>query len=305
MHPLSSMRESSGRPTSIDDYQARAALIFTETGISHGLAFQPQPSDVIISPYGKSGTTWLQQMVHTLRTRGDMDFDDISRVCPWIEMSHDLGLDLNASQKAVPRAYKSHLGYGDVPKGCRYIVSLRDPKDAMVSMYRFMEGWFFEPGSISITEFAEGDYLSDGRETDCWTHLASWWEQRDNPRVLLMSYEGMRADPVGAIRLVSDFIHCKLDDELLAITREHTSLEFMLRYKDRFDDKLMREHGENVAGLPVGGDSAKVRKGEVGAHRYELTTELGARLDQRWSEEIESRFGLRSYQKVVEFLQNR
>ena len=273
--------------------------------MSHGLAFQPRPSDVIISPYGKSGTTWLQQMVHTLRTHGDMDFDDISRVCPWIEMSHDLALDLNAPQKAEPRTYKSHLSYREVPKGCRYIVSLRDPKDAMVSMYRFVEGWFFEPGSISITEFAECDYLSDGQVADYWTHLASWWEQRDNPLVLLMSYEGMREDPVAAIRLVAEFIHCELDDKLLEITREHTSLEFMLRYKDRFDDKLMREHGENVAGLPVGGDTAKVRKGEVGTHRYELTPKLGAEFDRRWSEEIESGFGLRSYQEIVELLGKR
>ena len=48
---------------------------------------------------------------------------------------------------AEPRAFKSHLPWMAVPKGARYIVSLRDPRDALVSMYRFMEGWFFEPGT--------------------------------------------------------------------------------------------------------------------------------------------------------------
>src|SRR5689334_4509357 len=104
--------------------------------------FVPGSTDVIISPYGKCGTTMLQQMFHTLRTRGDMDFDDISRVVPWIEMSPVLGLDLNAPQRAEPRGFKSHLSYRSVPKGARYVVSLRDPKDAVVSMYHFMEGWF-------------------------------------------------------------------------------------------------------------------------------------------------------------------
>ena len=32
---------------------------------------------VIITPFAKCGTTWLQQMVHSLRTGGDLDFDDI------------------------------------------------------------------------------------------------------------------------------------------------------------------------------------------------------------------------------------
>ena len=48
-------------------------------------SYRPRPSDIVISPYGKCGTTWLQQTFHTLRTGGDMDFDDISRVVPWIE----------------------------------------------------------------------------------------------------------------------------------------------------------------------------------------------------------------------------
>ena len=67
-----------------------------------------------------------------------MDFDDISRVVPWIEMSPVLGVDLNAPQRAEPRGFKSHLGYGRIPKGARYVVSLRDPKDSFFSMYRFM-----------------------------------------------------------------------------------------------------------------------------------------------------------------------
>lgn len=58
-------------------------------GLEYGLAFSPTPSDVIISPFGKYGTTWLQQVCHDLRTRGDMDFDDISRVVPWLETAHD------------------------------------------------------------------------------------------------------------------------------------------------------------------------------------------------------------------------
>ena len=65
-----------------------------EEVLKKGLQVKLRESDVVITPYGKSGTTWTQQIVHTLRTRGDMDFDDISRVVPWIEVSAGLGIDL-------------------------------------------------------------------------------------------------------------------------------------------------------------------------------------------------------------------
>jgi hypothetical protein len=80
-----------------------------EKSIRLGLAYQPQPTDVIISPYAKCGTTWLQQIVHGLKTRGDIDFDDISRVVPWLEWAYELGLDIYAPQKGTFRAFKSHL----------------------------------------------------------------------------------------------------------------------------------------------------------------------------------------------------
>ena len=121
-----------------------------------------------------------------------MDFDDISRVVPWIETARLVGLDLDAPQRAEPRGFKSHLAYDAIPKGAKYVVSLRDPKDALVSMYRFMEGWFFEPGAVSIEDFARA---LDASATSYWKHLLSWWAVRDDPNVLVFTYEAMIADP--------------------------------------------------------------------------------------------------------------
>src|SRR6187549_3056244 len=73
------------RPKTFEEFAARRVGMGTAEGIQRALAFKPRPDDVIITPYGKCGTTWLQQVFHGLRTRGDMDFDDISRVVPWIE----------------------------------------------------------------------------------------------------------------------------------------------------------------------------------------------------------------------------
>jgi len=170
---------------------------FSGDGYKQGLGLKLRPTDVVITRYGKSGTTWTQQIVHTLRTRGDMDFDDISRVVPWIEVSIGLGLDLDAEQRANPRAFKSHLSWDLVPKGGRYINVVRNPADVIVSLHKFQEGWFLEPGAVSVDEFADGEFL---KSRNYFTHLRSWWPRRNDADVLFLAYEKMLVDPTQSIR---------------------------------------------------------------------------------------------------------
>jgi len=271
-------------------------VMFAPADIGAGIAtYRPRPTDVVITPYAKCGTTWLQQIFHTLRTRGDFDFDDISRVVPWIETAVIAGCELEAPQRAEPRGFKSHLGYDAIPKGARYIVAFREPKDALVSMYRFMEGWFLEPGAIPLDAFAQTwlDRTESGR--DIWTHLLSWWAQRDNPDVLILSYEQMTAAPDATIRRVAGFCGIALDDDLLALALERSSLAFMLQHKDRFDDLMMRTASEARCGLPPGSDSAKVRKGGVGGHSHELSPEIAAAVDAKWREIVTPVTGFADY----------
>jgi hypothetical protein len=227
-------------------------------------------------------------------------------VTPWIETAAPLGLDLDAPQRAEPRGFKSHLSWDHIPKGARYVVSLRDPKDAVVSMHHFMEGWFLEPGAVAVGEFAETWVKAAvGGGGDYWSHLSSWWEQRDNPDVLLLSYEHMSAEPAAAIRRLAAFCGLPLDDELLALTLERSSLDFMLRHKDRFDDLLMREASERLCGLPPGADSAKVRTGRVGGHRDELPAEAGAQIDAQWAKAVTPRLGFPDYAALEAELRRR
>jgi hypothetical protein len=287
------------RATTLDELQVKMASLVTEESYGAGLEFVARPTDVIIAPYAKCGTTWLQQMVHSLRTDGDLDFDDISRVVPWIETAGDLGIDLDAEQRGEPRAFKSHLGWHDVPRGARYIVAVRDPQDALVSAYRFLEGWFIEPGTITIEALGWAHFV-EGR--GYYMHLASWWPHRHDPDVLLLAYEQMVDDLRGTVRRVSRFIGLDAGEECLAIACEQSSIESMRAHGDRYDDKMMRVRSEQVCGLPPGSVASKVGSGGVGERRVELADPLVDALAQTWRETIGSEFDLPDYGALLEEL---
>lgn len=290
------MEQTKTRASSLSELEERLAAMFTKEEIGKGLAFQLRSTDVVITPYGKCGTTWLQQIVHTLRTRGDMDFDDISRVVPWIETSPALGIDLEAEQRANPRAFKSHLPYEAMPKGGKYINSTRHPGDALYAMYKFMEGWIVEPGAINLDDYARQRFM---KSREYWQHLKSWWAQRHQPNVLFLAYEQMLADTEGTITRIAEFIGVPLDDDLMKLTLEHTSLSYMLEHKDRFDDLLMRKHSEIRCSLPEGGDASKVREGKSGGYKSVLSPEIIAELDEVWLEEIAEPLGFNDYEAMI------
>ncbi len=258
-------------------------------------AFEPRPTDVVITPFGKSGTTWTQQIFHTLRTRGDMDFDDISRVVPWIETSGRLGIDINAEQRADPRGFKSHLGYEQLPRGAKYINVIRDPLDAAYSGYKFMEGWYLEPGAVSPEEFI----LARGEDAAYHKHFVSWWQHRNDADVLYLVYEHMQEDAEGTIRSIADFAGIDVDDELMEITLEHSSLGFMQKFKDRFDDAMLRADSEKEV-LPPGSDSAKVRAGKIG--EFGWSDAVRDLYDRLWAQHIEPVTGHRTYASLIESL---
>ena len=286
----------SGRAETLVEFgQLMGRMMAPVEGAKASTPYQPRPTDVVMSPYGKCGTTWLQQTFHTLRTGGDMDFRDVSEVVPWIETAPALALDINAEQKAEPRGFKSHLSYEAVPKGARYVVAFRNPKDAFVSMYRFMEGWFIEPGAVSMEQFYQGWAMSQSHRSNYWEHLLSWWRQRDNPSVLLLTYEQMIETPEVHVRMLADFCGIALDDELLALTLDRSSFAYMLKHNSKFSDPIMLELSEQRCGFAPGSDAAKVRKGGVGGHKKELPAEIGAAIDAAWAEYIEPETGFADY----------
>lgn len=67
------------------------------------------------------------QIIHGLRSKGNLEFEEISEVVPFIEHAHDSGyVDLNKDQGYQPRIYKTHAWYPYCPKNAgKYIFITR------------------------------------------------------------------------------------------------------------------------------------------------------------------------------------
>ena len=293
------------RPTTIEDVKKRLDRFSTEKSNASGRAYRPEPSDIFIATYPKCGTTWMQQLVHCLRTRGDMEFEEITEVVPWLELSYDLGVDIYARQKARPHAFKSHLSWSQIPKGGRYIHVTRDPQDVLISFYRFFEGWFFERGSIDLEAFAEELFLDGTKSGKFWHHVIDWWHQRHRDDVLLLTYEDMIEDPEGSIMQVANFMGIDLDPELFEIALEKSSAAYMRRHVTQFDDHTLREKLDPVCGLPPTGESAKISSAGAKRNKPIVEQRLEQVLQDKWHEIVLPSTGLADYQQLRQQLKIR
>lgn len=131
--------------------------------------FQPHPEDVIIVGCIKSGTTWLQQIVHQIRTKGDEVFDNINEIVPFIsEYNYSSHINRNDAQKAWPQAFKGHSFYEDIPKvegKTRFIVATRDPFDTELSAIKYLWRLLGIDADISPEEYEV--FVSNKVSTQC------------------------------------------------------------------------------------------------------------------------------------------
>lgn len=295
------MPELPGRARSIEEYGPMMEQAMAGKRSNHR-PYQPQDGDVFITSWAKSGTTMLQQMFHQLRMAaatgaGHMDFDDVSRVVPWDDTAYMIDFDMAAPQPAAPRGFKSHREYERLPSGMRYIVSLRDPKETFVSFYRFMNGWHFERDAVPIDQFLPFWMMGGPGGCDYFTHLLSWYARRDEPDTMLVNYKTVVKDRAAAIRQMGGFIGIEVTPGIEEIVLEHTSREFMVEHKDRFDDGMICVVLERNCGIPAASDSTKVQAS--GSSVDQLPPAIADEIDAMWAERVRPATGHATFEALV------
>lgn len=284
------------RPATIEELQERLTWFRSNDSVAAAKNFRPRESDVFIATYPKCGTTWTQHIVHTLRTGGDLDFDEITEVVPWLESAHDLHIDPNAEQRANPRAFKTHLPRSELPQNARYIFITRDPVNVALSFFRFADGWMVEKDAVTVDSFVQRMFVEGTRAGTWWGHLLDWWPVRDQNNVLFLCYEDMIADAHAAITAIANFCAIAMTPELLETTLRYTSKEFMAAHRTLFDDHLFRGQRDPMIGFPPGGSSDKVSRADIKPVELHATSiEL---LQARWDEMIRDALGFGNYAEL-------
>ena len=268
--------------------------------------FKPHATDIIVAGCCKSGTTWMQQIVHQLRTGGDMGFTEIMEVVPVIEMSVQLKQDLDADQRASPRCFKTHVLYQNCPKRAKYIYCLRKPCSVACSAFKMFEGWFFQPGEVSLESFVREwvtNHDAPSKKVNTaymyFHHLVNWWPHRHDENILIMFYEVLKESYENSIRSVATFMGVA-DEKNIQAALERSTFEYMKQHSDKFDIKLLKQNSNAVFNLPekAGQGKSKIRTGTTTEGQTMMSTELLAEIQQKWEEIVTPVTGCTTYEDL-------
>ena len=262
--------------------------------------FEAEQSDIIIDGYVKTGSTWLQQIVHQLRTGGDMEFDDILQVVPSIEVAYDMGLDLSQKQMAHPRCFKSN--FSRYPKTGKHLVIFRNPYSVAFSHFKFLEGWLFQLGTVTLDEFMEAIWLQPAGSSLPYLQMycdriVSWWQHRHSSNVHVMFYEDLLEEFESGVRAIADFMGIQ-EEEKIQAALEMSTFKFMKEHWCKFSARLFKHQRNQVMGLSEEagiGHHSKIRTGSTTEGQAALSTELLHAFDKIWKEVVFPATGYASY----------
>jgi len=265
--------------------------------------YRPRDSDIIIIGPPKSGTTWLQQILHQLRTKGDEDFQDIYKVTFYIcNPAGQFHFDNNAEQAHFPRIYKHHESYGVIPttEKQKKIFIVRDPHDTAFSLTKFINRFYCcdtdvtdEEMSEMVTKQHNGDIAG---QFNC---IYSWWAHKDDPDVLYLFYEDLIADLKGMIKKIAQFLDMTFTDQELDRIIQLCTFDYMEKNKDKFKGDTVVTGMSISSGLkewkPAMG-MVRQGGGKVG-EGAKLGPKLKATVDRLWLETMGEKFGYKTYEE--------
>jgi len=250
--------------------------------------FQARPTDVLITTAPKAGTTWMQQILHQLRTGGDTNFEEIDQVVPWLERQRPprswREVLADFQERPDPRLFKTHCTWGQTPgrELARIVLTVRDPRDCCVSFYHHL----MDMSDTALAQDALARPPSLEAHVDSWLafgawfrNVASWWPHRQRSNVLMLRYSDLKADLPGAMRRIADFLGWSLTPEALERAAYFSSFSWMKAHSERFA-------GRNADGTPMFRPGGFIRKGQTGDHKTQLTSEQEAKILRRCRQDL-------------------
>lgn len=262
--------------------RATGALSSIARFAAGAMAFKGRPDDIFIVSYPRSGTTWVQVILHHLFSDQEFGFDHISEVSPFLERALFRGIDLEHLPSR--RIFKTHLPAKRIFRRLlrqpgKFIYVHRNPADVSLSYYHFYADYHGYADSFEnfLKRFKSGK-VQYGR----WdNHVLSWRNLAKYKRVLFVSYEDMKHDPTGTINRIAQFCGSSADEAKIRRVSALSSFDQMKAHQLKFDVGLefLWESGIKYSRFIREGRSAQF----AGTDNSSELDAITAMLDRAWS----------------------
>jgi aryl sulfotransferase len=213
-------------------------------------SFSARPGDIIISNPPKCGTTWMQMICALLIFQRPTFERSLDLMSPWLEMqTRDIRLVIaNLDAQRHRRFIKSHTPLDGLPydEAVTYICVGRDPRDVAISWAAHTDNLDLEAlftardravGNEDLVEVFRDwepsptdplerfwrwvDDSTTGELTNVslastMHHLATFWEVREQPNVVLVHYSDLQRDLEGEMGRLARRLGVDIDKDSVA-----------------------------------------------------------------------------------------
>ncbi|KAG1941416.1 sulfotransferase family 5A, member 1 [Pimephales promelas] len=257
----------------------------TQDSLNYATDFNFQDTDTVIATYPKSGTTWMQEILTLVLSKGDPTTAQTRpnwARAPWLEQYYCPEV---LKYSSGPRIITTHLPYHLLAPAlkqskAKVIYVARNLKDVAVSYYHFHKMANFLPDPGSFSEFLSAFLKGTVHYGSWFEHVKGWTSHsKDIQNFLYITYEEMCQDLHGALQKVSRFLQCSLSEDELVLAQKHCSFNSMKENAMVNYTLIPQEIMDHSKGTFM-------RKGKVGDWKNTLTEEQSCLVDDVYSSQM-------------------
>ncbi|KAJ0674579.1 putative aromatic desulfoglucosinolate sulfotransferase [Helianthus annuus] len=258
--------------------------------------FKHRSTDIFLSSFMKSGTTWLRSLMFTILNRSRFDFSDHPLLrkgpheCfPVVDLFQSTDYPISYTEDlSFPRLFASHFAHNVLPasitdpsSGCKFVYVCRDPKDVLISTWKFIHKMTpKELPQISLDQVFQmfhGGVIEYG---PYWDHVLGFWKAAlESPdKILFFKYEEIKRDPEAHVKKLAEFMGVPIsvqeeDNGMVKKIVEFCSLEHLTSLE------INKIGAQRFSSGHVVPNHAFFRRGEVGDWKSHLTKEMKDQID--------------------------
>ncbi|KAK9073591.1 hypothetical protein SSX86_007915 [Deinandra increscens subsp. villosa] len=183
--------------------------------------FQALPTDIFLTTYPKSGTTWLKALAFAImnRTKFKIGVDSCPNHPLRTVSPHDCVPFMESDSFLNNPSYANglmatHIPYTSLPKSiissdCRIVYLYRNPKDVLISYWHFLNK--FKDDVSTPTKLDDAfELFSKGMSAfgSFWDHVTGYYKASlERPdKVLFLKYEDLKNGPENKVKKLAKFI---------------------------------------------------------------------------------------------------